>query len=82
MIIYSKYNLHRFPDGTMLLGDSTFPGYNKSIVHTGRVNETLLSIAYRYYGSHENWHIIAKANQIIDPWEDLVGKKLIIPIYD
>lgn len=74
--------LWRFPDGTATIEDFTFPPYNSTTIHTVKVNESLLDIAYTYYGDHREWHLIAKMNHIINPFQDMVGSKLIIPIYE
>lgn len=66
----------------MLMEDFTFPLFKETSVHTGKVGESLLDLSKKYYGNHENWHLIAKINNIIDPWQDIVGLKLIIPKYE
>lgn len=47
--------------------------------HTVAKGETLGEIAQDYYGDHERWREIAKANKISDPRTLRVGQKLTLP---
>lgn len=71
-----------FSDGTQgLYRDSllTIPINSSPRTHTVCVDDTLTSISYLVYGSPMQWFIIAEANDIINPFELELGKKLIIP---
>lgn len=55
--------------------------YSKSRTHIVVEGETLQSLAFQYYGDSGYWYVIAEANDILDPIEDLIiGQTLIIPI--
>lgn len=59
-----------------------FIGYTPSIndrFHTIAEDETLLSIARRYYGYSSFWFIIADANNIEDVFDLTVGDTICIP---
>lgn len=50
--------------------------------HTVLEGETLQNIAFRYYGDSGLWYIIAEANVILNPFEEVTpGQILIIPAY-
>lgn len=50
--------------------------------HTVMDGETLQNIAYRYYGDSGKWHLIAEANNILNPLAELEPYQLIrIPMY-
>jgi hypothetical protein len=53
-------------------------------VHTLLEDETLHSVAFKYYGDSGYWYYIAEANNIINPLSEeeiYPGRKLIIPLY-
>lgn len=96
-IILRKTNLYReatfvqFPDGTGVVVRPVFKWKSGEgdVYHTVRDNDTLPSIAYRYYGQRtknadELWWVIAEANIINNPFDmaALRGKELLIPNYD
>lgn len=73
-----KYN---FNDGTQLMfegGNLPLPSSEDTLQIVSR-EESLLDLAFSHYGSHKEWVTIAYANGIIDPWENLLGRTLIIP---
>lgn len=50
------------------------------VQHTVLEGETLQNIAFRYYGDSGKWYIIAEANNIMNPFEELHdGQILTIP---
>lgn len=51
-----------------------------SNVHIVKSGENLLTIAKLYYGSFENWYLIADKNPLVsDPFDLTIGMELIIP---
>lgn len=72
----------KYPDGTgsleRLIYNYTPTGKEK--VHTILEGETLQSIAFKYLNDSGLWYQIADANNIIDPFTEVVmGKQIIIP---
>lgn len=50
--------------------------------HTVLEGETLQNIAFAVYGDSGKWYLIAEANQIIDPFKEVIpGRILRIPSY-
>lgn len=47
------------------------------ILHTVLEGETLQNIAFRYYQDSGKWYLIAEANKILNPFEDLVSGTII-----
>ena len=44
--------------------------------------ETLQNIAYRYYGDSGKWYLIAEANNILNPFQELEPYQILrIPMY-
>jgi len=79
----SGYVIH-YPDGSYSLERNipTITMSDEDITHTLKDGETLQNIAFRYYGDSGKWYIIAEANNIINPFKDLVpGLQLKIPAY-
>lgn len=74
----------RYEDGDYSL-ETTFPSmaYSESDKqHTIKEGETLQNIAYCYYKDSGKWYIIASANNIMNPFKDLVPGQIIrIPSY-
>lgn len=46
---------------------------------TVQAGQNLQSISEEAYGSPAHWRVVAKANGLTDPFEDLKGRKLVIP---
>ena len=58
------------------------PESSNDIQHTVKDGETLQNIAFRYYGDSGMWGVIADANDILNPFEDVhADMELIIPNY-
>jgi nucleoid-associated protein YgaU len=58
------------------------PHTSKDKQHTIKEGETLQNLAFAAYGDSGKWYLIAEANQIIDPFTEVVpGKLLRIPMY-
>lgn len=58
------------------------PNTSNDKQHTVMDGETLQNIAYRYYGDSGKWHLIAEANNILNPLAELEPYQLIrIPMY-
>jgi nucleoid-associated protein YgaU len=81
--MYKKASLTLFKDGTLYLEDKDKPPVSSIKDRTHRViqGDTLFSISYLYYKSHEQWDIIGKANKITNPFDLSLGSILIIPFY-
>ena len=77
---YHNAILLQFPDGDELLQpiETSFVGY--TTVHTVKPGQTLQNISYAYYGDSGYWDKIALANNILNPFTEVVaGMKLLIP---
>lgn len=74
----------KYEDGDYSL-ETTIPSIpysNSDKQHTIKEGETLQNIAYSYYRDSGKWYIIAGANNIMNPFHDLVpGQILRIPNY-
>ena len=69
---YDDAYIIKFPNGDLALER------NKAVLE----GETIQSIAFRYYGDSGFWGVIADANDILNPFEDLhADMQLIIPNY-
>ena len=79
MALYSTIYQYRFSDGTSLVEDASKINVGTPKIYKPITGESLLDISYKFYGNHTDWHIIASANSIIDPYEDVTGVSLIIP---
>jgi nucleoid-associated protein YgaU len=64
------------PPVWVLLPDSNPGSY---WLHYVEVGETLESIAARYYGNHQQYRRIARANNIYDPYVIYRGQPLVVP---
>ena len=52
------------------------------IIHSVLEGETIQNIAFKYYGDSGMWGVIADANDILNPFEDVhEDMELIIPNY-
>jgi nucleoid-associated protein YgaU len=51
----------------------------KDSYHTIVEGEQLSDIAYKYYRNDREWHIIADANEIFNPFDLTPGQQIIIP---
>jgi tetratricopeptide (TPR) repeat protein len=50
------------------------------ILHTVQPNETLATMAGRYYGDHRKFHLIAQYNELEDATKIRVGQEIKIPV--
>jgi nucleoid-associated protein YgaU len=59
-----------------------FPYTDNDKQHTVLDGETLQSIAHRYYGDSGKWYLIAEANNILNPFQELEPYQILrIPMY-
>jgi len=49
------------------------------IVHTVKKGESLMTISFKYYGTHQKWRKITQANPDVNPNDVEIGTQLIIP---
>jgi tetratricopeptide (TPR) repeat protein len=52
------------------------------ILHTIQPNETLATVAARYYGDHRKFHLIAQYNELEDATKIRVGQEIKIPVIE
>ena len=83
--IFDTGTILSYQDGDYSL-EREIPVINESEQDTMYVvksdDETLQSIAFSVYGDSSRWYVIAEANNIMNPFTELVpGLKLRIPIY-
>lgn len=79
MGLYENTLVWHFEDSSQLMLDASRPQLNNPTIYTVPEGVTLLDISWQFYGDHSSWYVIAMANNIIDPFESLLGKSLIIP---
>lgn len=76
---YNEGFILRYEDGNVSL--ETYPPQisqsNSDIFHTVKEGETLQNIAFRYYKDSGLWYVIAEANKILNPFEELIAGTLI-----
>lgn len=79
---YSDSFVIKYPDGDISVERNRSPISSDYVVHTVLEGETIQSIAFQYYGDSGMWGVIADANDILNPFEDLhEDMELIIPNY-
>lgn len=79
MELYEKSLIWYFEDGSQLIKDASTLVVNNPVIYPVPNGVTLLDLSLQFYGNHSSWYIIAMANNIIDPFENLLGLSLIIP---
>lgn len=78
---YDNGYIIKYPDGDQSLERNPFTYSGNSKVHTVVEGETIQGIAFKYYGDSGYWGLIADANDILNPFEDLhAGLEIAIPI--
>lgn len=79
---YDDAYIIKFPNGDLALERNKADIPSNHVIHTVLEGETIQSIAFRYYGDSGFWGVIADANDILNPFEDLhADMQLIIPNY-
>lgn len=79
---YDDSYVIKFSDGDISLERNISSISSDYIIHTVLEGETIQNIAFRYYGDSGMWGIIADANDILNPFEDIkADMELIIPNY-
>lgn len=74
MALYDKAYIVHYPEGDSSL-ERNIPVVNHSssdIIHVVKEGETLQNIAFRYWKDSSKWYIIAEANNIMNPFTELV----------
>lgn len=74
----SHYATWRDPSRGQYAGD-ILEGVN-CVDHVFNAGDRFDTLAHRYYGDSEFWWVIALCNRISDPFADLVGRTLRIPL--
>lgn len=81
---YEKAFIIQYDDGSVTLEKkipTTIESQEDTII-TLQPGQTLHDLAYEYYGDSGKWYVLAEANNIANPFEDLVeGMKIRIPTY-
>lgn len=79
---YSDSFIIKYPDGDISVERNRSSISLDYVIHTVLEGETIQSIAFQYYGDSGMWGVIADANDILNPFEDLhEDMELIIPNY-
>lgn len=81
MALYDGGRIIQFKDGSLILEAILDFQVNLFIEHLVKDEETLFSIARKYYKETDLWYRIAEANPEIDPVELITGTSLIVPQY-
>ena len=77
---YHNAIILEFPEGESLLQPVEPSSTGYTTVHTVKPGQTLQNISYAYYGDSGYWDRIAYANNILNPFTEVVaGMKLLIP---
>lgn len=79
--LYNNSTVLNFQDGETLMERNNYvhkesDGDKLHLVIDG---ETLTALSFKYYGEPLYWYLIADINNIINPFESLVGKTILIP---
>lgn len=79
---FDKGRIIKFPDGDQILVRDPYLISESFVTHTVLEGQTIQNIAFAYYGDSGLWGLIADANGIMNPFEDLhSGLQLKIPNY-
>lgn len=79
---YEDSYVIKFHDGDRSLERNISSISSDHIIHSVLEGETIQNIAFKYYGDSGMWGVIADANDILNPFEDLhADMELIIPNY-
>lgn len=79
---FNKGRIIKFPDGDQILVRDNYLISEDYTTHNVLEGQTIQNIAYAYYGDSGLWGLIADANDILNPFEDLYpGMQLKIPSY-
>jgi len=80
---YTKQTIDKFTENRALV-TTQYPEIirqDTDILYTTRFDDTLYTLSYRFYGTIENWWIIARANAPFKAKTKFnAGTKIIIPI--
>lgn len=78
-----KSYIVNYPEGDRSLERATieFPQSDDDRYHVVKADDTLISLAYQYYGSSQYWFMIADANQqeLENPFDLIVGTSIRVP---
>ena len=78
-----RYNPDHTKAKTRLAGTSKDMGQVKRyIVHTIQADESISTLAERYYGDYRKFHLIADYNEMDDPTRVKVGQDIKIPVIE
>jgi tetratricopeptide (TPR) repeat protein len=78
-----RYNPEHTKAKTRLAGTSKDMGQVKRyIVHTIQPDESISTLAERYYGDYRKFHLIADYNEMDDPTQVKVGQDIKIPVIE
>ncbi len=78
-----RYNPEHTKAKTRLAGTSKDMGQVKRyIVHTIQADESISTLAERYYGDYRKFHLIADYNEMDDPTRVKVGQDIKIPVIE
>lgn len=79
---YDKGYIVKTPEGEQYLDRIPYIISQDNLTHTVKEGETIQSIAFQYYGDSGLWGLIADANKILNPFEELTtDRQIIIPVY-
>lgn len=78
---FDDANILNYGDGENLLFADTSPVITtNNTYHTVREGDSLISIAWQYYRDSGQWGLIARANNILNPFTEVKpGDRLLIP---
>ena len=78
-----RYNPEHAKAKTKLAGTSQDMGQVKRyILHTVQPEESISTLAERYYGDYRKFHLIADYNEMADPTKITVGQEIKIPVIE
>jgi nucleoid-associated protein YgaU len=77
--LYKDLYIWEFSDGSKMALEANSIVVGSPLTHVASKWDTLWGISFRYYGTHKLWFVIAEANDLIDPFQDLSNMNLIIP---
>ncbi len=78
-----RYNPDHTKAKTRLAGTSKdMEQVKRYIVHTVQSDESISTLAERYYGDYRKFHLIAEYNELADPTRVVVGQDIKIPVIE
>jgi len=80
LLLGSGFSVAQTFEENTVSSTSTTETKEQPIIHTLKTGESLMTISYKYYGTHQKWQVIVDANPNVDPMLLTIGQSLTIPL--